>query len=179
MSVYNDYMVKASTCFVNLADLYCSLLAQGVEDCCLRSKLNLLAMYLDTIPRCGDENCLSTEQVISITNHINNLCGYPGWGTLTNINPLVVPTSVFPITASSTVEPQAWNTTIGTAPTTITFEQTLGTSGLSWAMTYTATDSEGNSVFVKSITSRTANGFVVDAYEDNVHFEGSAILITA
>lgn len=180
MSAYNDYMVKVSTYFVNLANLYCNLISQGIDDCETKNKLNLLAMYLDTIPRCGNENCLSTEQILAITNHINVICGYPSWGTLTNINSFVIPTPITITTpsASSTIEPQAWNTTIGITPVVIGFTKSLGVDGNSWAITYTATDSLDNSVFVKSITNRTANGFTVDAYEDNVHFEGTATLKT-
>jgi hypothetical protein len=178
MSVYNDYMIHVSVYFVKLAELYCNLLSQGVEDCCVRTKMNLLAMYLDTIPRVGNENCLTDEQLAAITNHINILCGYPGWGTLTSTNVINPPVGIAPA-GGSTQGPQAWNTTIGTAPTVISFTESLGTSGTSWAMTYIATTSGGDSVFVKSITNRTANGFTVDAYEDDVHFEGSATLITS
>lgn len=179
MSVYNDYMIKATNCFVNLSNLYCDRLSQGVEDCCLRQKIVLLGMYLDTIPRVGNGNCLTTEQVVKITEHLNSLCGYPGWGALTNTNQIIPPTGTIPNPINSSVTPQAWNTTIGTTPKVITFDQSLGTTGYSWGMTYTATNSNGDSVFVKSITSRSANGFTVDAYEDDVHFEGTAILITS
>lgn len=181
MSAYNDYMVKVVSYFVNLSAMYCNLLSQGVEDCCIKNKLNILAMYIDTIPRCGNENCLTTEEITAITEHINTLAGNQNWGTLTNINPIVPPTSGGVVTTppATTVVPQAWNTVIGTTPTVISFNQALGTSGSSWAMTYIATDSLGNNVFVKSITNRTASGFTVDAYEDNVHFEGTAVLKTS
>jgi len=176
MSAYNDYMVKVSTYFVALADHYCKLLSQGVDDCCVKMKLNILAMYLDTIPRVSNENCLTNAQLAAISNHINELTGYSGWGTLTNTNVITPPTSIV-VSSSSAVLPVAWNITIGTAPTIVTFDHTLGVGGTSWAMTYIATTSGGDSVFVKSITNRTSSGFTVDAYEDNVNFEGSATLI--
>lgn len=180
MSAYNDYMVKASAYFVSLAELYCNLLSQGVEDCCIRNKMNLLGMYLDTIPRCGNENCLSTEQIVLITGHINEICGQQNWGTLTNINVLVPPIdqSGTPGTINATVLPQAWNMTIGTSPVVIAFSQALGTSGTSWGMTYTAVNSSLETVFL-TITNRTASGFTVQALENNVHFEGMAILKTS
>lgn len=171
-------MLKAVTCFVNTAELYCNLVAQGVEDCCVKNRMNLLGMYIDTIPRVGNENCLTTEQVSAIIEHINTLCGHPDWGTLTNINPISIPAGYTPIVASSTVEPQAWNTTIGTAPTVITFNQSLGNSGDSWGMTYTAVNQDLETVFV-IISDRTASGFTARTYSDeNVHFEGSAVLKT-
>jgi len=119
-------------------------------------------MYLDTIPRVGNENCLTTEEVSGIIEHINSLCNNAPWGTLTNINPISPPAGSTPVVVSSTVTPQAWNTTIGTAWTVIAFSEALGTSGTSWAITYSALNSSLESVFVE-IATRTASGFSVRA----------------
>lgn len=178
MSVYNDYMTKVSVYFVGLAEYYCKLIAQGVDDCKIKNTLILLSMYLDTIPRCGNENCLTDEQLLAITNHINKLTGHLDWGTLTSINVINPPIAISPA-SSATVTPQAWSVIAGTAPVTITFNQPLGVDGDSWAMTYTAINSDDEIVFAKSITDRTANGFTVDFYEDNVTFEGVAVLKTS
>jgi len=100
------------------------------------------------------------------------------WGTLTSTNIINPPIAIAPSGNSVVTTSFAWNTIIGTAPTTIVFDTPLGTSGSSWAITYTAVNSTMDVVFVKSITNRTASGFTVDAYEDNVTFEGTATLIT-
>lgn len=177
MSVYNDYMVKLSVYITELTDHYAKLMTQGADCCCIKNKLSLLNMYFDMIPRAATSGCITDAQLLAITNHINDITGYSNWGTLSSLTQITPPTIVPPI-GTVTVTTFAWNTTIGTTPIAIVFDSALGTSGTSWAITYTATNSDGDSVFVKSITSRTANGFIVDAYEDNVHFEGSATLIT-
>lgn len=177
MSAYNDYMIKVVTYFISLSEHYCNLLIQGIDDCCIRNKMNLLGMYIDIIPRVGNENCLTTEETTAISEHINTLCGYPNWGTLTNINPVIIPTSATSVTSTIVAAPQGWNTTIGTAWTVITFSEPLGNSGTSWGMTYTAVNSSLETVFLE-FTNRTANGFTVRALEENVAFEGSAVLKT-
>jgi hypothetical protein len=178
MSAYNDYMVSLVNYFVGLSEHYCIMLSQGFDNCIVRNRMNLLAMYIDTIPRTGNEDCLSTEELMAIVEHISWLTGCITWGGLTNINPLSPPAIVNPDPINATAVPQAWNTYIGTAPTVISFSNPLGANGEGWGMTYTAVNSLLETVFI-TISARTASGFTVVALEDNVHFEGTAILKTS
>lgn len=176
MSTYNDYLIKANVGFVDLAAKYCNRIDQGIDDCKLRNKINILAMYLDTIPRLYNENCVTSDELESITSHIQWLLGCWTLGTLdTSDIPQPVGTSAIPST-SGNKDYFAWNTTIGTTPITITFDNALGTSGSSWGISYIIYSNITGLILDPHIINRTQYGFTVYADEDDVHFEGTAIL---
>jgi hypothetical protein len=183
MSAYNDYMTNAGVCFITYAELYCKLLQQGVDDCCLKNKLNILAMFLDTFPRVANGECIESADITPMTELINTLCGYPSWGTLDGEDIVSTPlgfagTGVVPGIVYTGGDP-TWNQVIGIAPTAITFYKTMGATGYSWGMSYIATNAAGYDVAADLVFSnRTANGFTVIAPENGVTFEGSASLVT-
>ena len=181
MSAYNDYMVNAATCFVNYADLYCRLLQQGVDDCCIKNKINIMAMFLDTFPRVSGGDCIDEADITPMTELINTLCNRQDWGTLDgeDIVSSPAPYGATPAAAADSGDP-AWYEIIGIAPTTITFYKTMGSGGTDWAMSYVARNAAGFDVGADlTFSSRTANGFIVVAPENNVTFEGSATLVTS
>lgn len=173
MSTYNDYLIKANVGFVDLADKFVSKLQQGIHDCLLENKINLLAMYLDTIPRSYQGNCITSTELEGITQHINWLLGCYTLGSLESSDIPVPASTVVTPTATSIYDSFAWNTTVGTTPTTIVFDNALGSTGGSWSMTYIAYTSDGIAVD-PTITDRQADRFTVRFDEDNVHFEGVA-----
>jgi hypothetical protein len=136
-----------------------------------------MAMYFDSFPRLYVGSCVEADDVVAMSTHFNDLCSYPGWGTITDSD-IMVPFGTMGTTSTSgtNINGYAWNTIIGTTPTIITFDYSLGTTGDSWAMTYTIYNSQGL-VVDPIITNRTKDGFTVAADEDNVHFEGNAMLI--
>jgi len=79
MSAYNDYMLKVVTGFVELTNYYSNKLQLGIDDCCLRNKLNILAMYIDILPKLCSDSETNSERVLAISTHINDLIGYPYW----------------------------------------------------------------------------------------------------
>lgn len=166
-------MVKASVGFVQYANLYCNQMQLGVEDCCLRNKIKILAMYLDSLPRFHTGNCVEDADVTTIALHINQLLGYPHWPVIDGSD-IIATTTITgaPVPAHDALE-AAWNTTIGLAPTTIVFSDSLGTSGSTWGMSFIIYNALGQDVGY-TISNRTKDGFTIVATEDNVHFEGVA-----
>jgi hypothetical protein len=148
----------------------------GIEDCCLRNKIKILAMYLDSLPRLFSGSCVEDADVTTISLHINELLGYPNWPTIDGSD-IVTYTTIngIPVATSDPLE-FAWNTTIGLAATNIVFDQSLGTSGSTWGMSYIIYNALGQEVGY-TISNRTKDGFTIVATEDNVHFEGTAIQI--
>jgi len=133
-------------------------------------------MYLDSFPKMYVGACVASDDVTAMSLHLNTLLGYPGMGTISGTDIITPYGALGVITASSVSNEYAWNLIIGTTPTVITFTTPLGTSSTSWAMTYTVYTTDGLVADI-SITNRTQYGFTVTAYEENVHFEGNAMLI--
>lgn len=178
MSAYNDFLIKASVGFVDLANKYCNKLSQGMHDCLLENKINLLAMYIDTIPRTYSGNCVTSLELTAITEHINWLLGCHTLGDLTATDIPVPGGIVISPAVTSAYDSYAWNTVVGTTPTVILFDNALGTSGGSWSMTYIAYTADGIAVD-PTITDRMADRFTVKFDEEDVHFEGVANQIRA
>jgi len=179
MSAYTDYMAKLAVGFSMKAERFGLMLLQGKRECCLERQVQVLYMMQDAIHGAYGGTCIDDDTLLSMCNFINDELLKCNIGSITVddiIDESAVISGAGTSTSSSGPEEQSWNLIIGTTPVRIDFNEALGTSGYTWAMQYTCTNSFGDST-IPTITGRDATGFTVKADSDGTRFEGTARLV--
>lgn len=183
MSAYNDFMLKFLSGFTSIAEQYALMLNQGINDCCLKRKLQILYMYRGVLTRGYIEGCIDSTMLDQMTLHITNILGtdigtITGADVMSSIPQIVVtPGTETDIVYQVDDDEFAFNTTIGLTPVDILFTTPLGSAvdGSDYALTFMGYTQQGAIANVW-IINRTQYGFQAYSDEENVTFEGSAKL---
>lgn len=177
MSNNSDFLLLATTGFVNFAERVANKLKLGVLDCKDKVKFQVLYMYISMMPEAL--SYLTDDELKTISIHISDLLCINNLGYLTSDDTPTTTTIIISppgISYTSYEDEYSGRLVITTTPVLVTFPKPIGTSGESYQLLGTALDSEGELVSYQ-VTDRSKNGFYISApYNDYAVFEWNARL---